>query len=115
MNEVVKHEGVPLFFLLDKIIALWKGLQDKVDPAVHEDLLNRLRGNHVDAKVFRAALDLYFDSKLGTLTDQRIDEVLASFHGLSGVVVPDPVGPPPTTRRPSVRSEIAVAIIFPAR
>ena len=85
--------------LLDKMITLWQGLQDKVDAAVHEDLLNRLRGNHVDAKVFRAALDLYFDCKLGALTDERIDEVLASFQGLSGVVVPDPVGPPPTTRR----------------
>ena len=85
--------------LLDKMIALWESVQGKVDPAVHEHLLRLLKANRIDAIVFRAVLDLYFDYKLGSLSEARIDEVLMSFRGLHGEVVPDPVGPPPTTRR----------------
>jgi hypothetical protein len=85
--------------LLDKMIALWESVQDKVDSAVYQDLLARLKGNRVDAMVFRAMMDMYFDWKLGLLTESRIDEVLESFAGLKGIIVPDPAGPPPTIKR----------------
>ena len=85
--------------LIDQMLKQWESVRDKIEPAVHETMLRRLRGNRVDAQVFRAALDLYFDLKLGLLADERIDEVIAEFEGRRGEIVPDPSGPPPTGRR----------------
>lgn len=85
--------------LIDETIALWKGIDGKVDASVHADLLVRLEASRVDALVFQAALDLYFDWKLGWLSEARIDEVLEGFRGLRGAIVRDPVGPLPKRRR----------------
>ena len=85
--------------LIDRMIELWESVSGKVDPVVHETLLARLQGNRVDAEVFKAALDLYFDWKLGALTGARIDQVVADFGGQHGQIVLDPAGPIPTDRR----------------
>ena len=87
--------------LIDRMIGLWRSVGDKVDPSIHTTLMDRLQNNRVDAMVFKAALDLYFDWKLGTLTNTRIDHVIAEFNGLHGGIIPDPSGPPPTHRRSS--------------
>jgi hypothetical protein len=87
--------------LIEDVIALWEGTEGAVDHAVHTNLKARLRANRVDALVFRTGLDLYFDWKLGCLTEARIDEVIESFRGLKGAIVLDPVGQLPKSRRSS--------------
>ncbi len=87
--------------LIDRMIGLWQSVNGTVDAEVHKAMAVRLNGNRVDAMVFRVVLDLYFDWKLGSLSDARIDEVVGGFAGLKGQVVPDPAGLPPTHRRSS--------------
>lgn len=87
--------------LIDQMIELWESLSSKIDPHDHAAMLKRLRGNRVDARVFKASLDLYFDLKLGVLTNKRIDKVISEFEGHHGEIIPDPSGPPPTARRSS--------------
>lgn len=92
--------------LVAKMVRLWESVKDKVDPEKHAPILKLLKANLVDAKVFRAATDIYFDYKLGSLTEAKIDEVVASFEGQKGYVVPDPAGPAPTAKR-SWEEEVA--------
>ncbi len=80
---------------MNEAIALWRGLQAEVDGARFARILADLRGNRDDALIFRHTLDLYFDWKLGTLTEARLDAVLDACCDLRGVVVPEPLDPHP--------------------
>ena len=76
-------------------IELWKGLAGKFDEKMYTFILDNLEGYLNDTIVFRHMMDIYFDWKLGVLTEEKIDAALEACHGLKGVIVPDPLSENP--------------------
>lgn len=77
--------------LMDEAINLWMGIEGKIDKGKFQTILTGLEGNRNDTIIFAYGMDLYFDWKLGTLTEERIDEVLNACRGIQGIVVPEPL------------------------
>ena len=76
-------------------IDLWRGLHGRIEEARQRELLAGLAGNLNDAIAFRHMMDLYFDWKLGALTEAKIDAALAACQGLKGIAVPWLLDPAP--------------------
>ena len=89
--------------LMDESIALWNSLEDKLDEIQYRKILTGLEGNLDDTIIFRYMMDLYMDWKLGVLTEEKIDSVLASCRGRHGIVVPDPLDESPPMIIPNVK------------
>ena len=75
--------------LMRESIALWHSLEGKIDGATYHRVMSGLEGNLNDTIIFRSAMDLYMDWKLGTLTEEKINAALQKCRGLRGIVVPD--------------------------
>lgn len=80
---------------MNKAIVLWESLRGRVGPQRHAEILSGLKANRDDAIAFRWMMDLYFDLKLGKLTEARIDAALDACRNLSGCAVPQPLDPRP--------------------
>ncbi len=89
-----KEEAVKL---ATEATALWRSLEGKIERSLHEKVLGLLRGNIDDAILWSMGMDMYMDMKLGTLTEDRIDAVLAECDArdLKGTIVDDPLAASP--------------------
>ena len=60
-------------------------------------MLGLLRGNIDDAILWSMGMDMYMDMKLGALTEERIDAVIAecAARDLKGTIVNDPLAASP--------------------
>src|SRR5262249_6397246 len=72
-------------------IQVWADLAASVEPVLWRRVADGLARNRADAKIFRWVFDLYFDLKLGRLTEPRIDEALDACRDLRGSIEPDPM------------------------
>lgn len=89
-----KNEAI---VLTREAVDLWRSLEGRMDRSLHEQILHLLEGNIHDAILWRMAIGLYMDMKLGRLTEEQIDAVLSECETrrLKGTIVDDPLDPSP--------------------
>jgi hypothetical protein len=84
--------------LYGQSIILWKSIKKHFSGDVFEYVLTGLEGRKNDAVLQRVQMDMYFDWKLGRLTEARIDELVESCRKIKGTRwIADPMDPNPDT------------------
>ena len=81
--------------LAEEAVESWRTLEGTIGADAYEEVLGLLRGNVDDTIIWRMAMEMYMGLKLGTLTEERIDTVLAECKAgnLKGTILPDPLAP----------------------
>ena len=67
------------------------GSSPYLDKDIFLNLLDELEKNRNDALLWKLAIELYFDLKLGRLTEKKIDKALNMARGLEGALMKEPL------------------------
>jgi len=77
--------------LIDECIEILKSIKDILDKDIFLNLMDGLEKNRNDALLWKLAIELYLDLKLGRLTEKKIDKALNMARGLEGALMKEPL------------------------
>jgi len=95
-NQILAQKDYAIISM-KKAVKLWESLKGKIDTKTYNKVLISLTGNINDAIIWRRAMELYMDFKLGTLTEEQVDHTVESFREIKGTICQEPLNSNPGT------------------